>query len=70
MSSATDRVAPSSSSHAATRALGREAGRELAESGIRVNALAVGAAAEPEAIRRAALELAVGSATGEVVRVD
>lgn len=55
---------------AGARQLVREAGRELASNGIRVNGLVVGRDAEPDAISAAALQLASGDATGEVVRVD
>jgi NAD(P)-dependent dehydrogenase (short-subunit alcohol dehydrogenase family) len=47
-----------------------EAGRELADGGVRVNALAVAPGAASEAIRDAALELAGGTGTGQIVTVQ
>jgi len=55
---------------AGTQQLVREAGREFAEAGVRVNALSLAASATPEAIRTAALTLAMSDATAEVVNVD
>lgn len=54
---------------AGAQQLVREAGREFTENRIRVNALSVAPATESEVVRRAALDLCVGTVTGEVVRV-
>ena len=52
---------------AGARQLVREAGREFADSGIRVNALTVGRGGPSESIAAAALEILAGTASGDVV---
>ena len=63
-------LAAVAAAQAGTRQLVREAGREFADAGIRVNALALGSAASTEAIRTAALSLLTSDLTGEIVQVE